>query len=454
MTVALSKKYLARSIAANGIMNHVPSADIANAKKKIDYECEVDSSKIMDRIYACRLRMMQNHPFYSSLALRLDYKEVDWIPTAAVDGKSFLFNKHFINALDDSELLFLMAHEILHLVLKHLTRRNRRDHQLYNAAADYVINYMLVRDKIGKFPEIGGLYDPRFADMYTEQVYTILEKEQQDSGEGPGNNFDVHISIEKGGDSGSGDGGSSSSSDHDVDEDGNVSVSMSEDEIEELEAELTSAIIEAAKVQNMKDAGKMPGEIARLIQEYTEPKIDWRIFLAETANGQVKNNYTRSRPNRRFPMAQYGVAIPTLYSEDHVEFSLAIDTSGSISQTMLQEFVSEVRGIVDTYSSFEVHIWCFDTKIYNYKVFTQDNIEEMDYYEVKGGGGTDFEVNWSFMKEIDHVPTCFCLLTDGYPWKSWGDADYCETVFIIHDQQAISSRVKAPFGMTLYFNDF
>lgn len=432
-------------------MSTYMSHEIENAKKKIDYDCEVDSSKIMDRIYASRLRMMQNHPFYSSLALRLEYKEVDWIPTAAVDGKNFLFNKHFINALDDSELMFLMAHEILHLVLKHLTRKNRRDHKLYNAAADYVINYMLVRDRIGKFPEIGGLYDERFADMYTEQVYSILEKEQEENGGGQGNNFDVHVTIQN---SGSGDSDDSGESEHQVDGDGNISVDMSAEEIEELESELTSAIIEAAKVQSMKDAGKMPREITRLIQEYTEPKIDWRLFLSETANGQVKNNYTRTRPNRRFPMAQYGVSIPVLYSEDHVEFSLAIDTSGSISQDMLREFVSEVRGIVDTYSSFEIHIWCFDTKIYNHQCFTQDNIDEMDYYEIKGGGGTDFEVNWEFMKEIDHVPNCMCILSDGRPWNSWGDPDYCETIFIIHDEDAINSRVKAPFGMTLYFNDF
>jgi len=71
-----------------------------------------------------------------------------------------------------------------------------------------------------------------------------------------------------------------------------------------------------------------------------------------------------------------------------------------------------------------------------------------------GGGGTDFDANYRYMKEIDHVPTVFVNLTDGGTWDSWGDEDYCEAIFIIHDESFISQKIKAPFGMTLYFDDF
>lgn len=427
---------------------HQPN--IANAKKEIDYDVEVNTSMIRDRIFATRLKLMRDQPFYSSIALRLELFETDEIPTIAVDGRKLRYNKHMINALNNDEVMFVMCHEILRMVLRLNTRRNKRDVKLWHEAGSYVVNQMLIRDRIGKFPDIGGLHDERFDGMVTEQVYAILEKEQQDSGnDGSGaGNFDVPVELNT---DGSGNGGENTVT---VNADGSITMEMSEDDMEELDSEMVAATIEAAKAAAMKGAGTVPGEIQRMISELTEPRINWRVFLQEVANGQVMNDYTRKRPNRRLPMAQYRFAFPTLYSEDHVEFSLAIDTSGSICQNMLNDFVSEVHGIVDSFSSFEINIWCYDTRVHNHQVFTQDNIDEIDRYEMKGGGGTDFMANYVYMKEIDHIPTTFVNLTDGGTWDSWGDRDYCETIFIIHEESFIQQRIKAPFGTTLYFDDF
>ncbi len=436
-------------LANPGRLHHEP--DIQNAKKKIDYTCEVDSGNIIDRIYGARLHLLRHQPFYSTLAMSIVFKEDASMPTAAVDGRHMFYNKHFINALNESELVFLICHELLHLVLRHLTRRGKRDPRLYNEAADYVINYMLVRDKIGTFPAIGGLYDDRFANMYTEEVYSILEEEAKNGGGGGGgSNFDEHIIIQSDGSgqgqgSGSGDGDSNGSG-------GQRTVTMSDEEIAELEADIVSTVINATKIQKNASAGTMPGEIDRLIDELVTPRVNWRAILPEMANGQVKNNYTRRRPNRRF--IHSGVYLPTLYSEDHVEFSLAIDVSGSICTDMLRDFISEVYGVVEVYSSFTIHVWCFDTRVTNHQVFTQDNSDAILSYDIKGGGGTDFMANWEYMHSIDHTPRHLIMLTDGLPWNSWGEEDYCETTFIIHEQSVINRRVVAPFGQTLYYDDF
>lgn len=432
---------------------HTPN--IANAKKEIDYTVTVDSNLTRDRIYAARLKLMRDQPFYSTIALRLEPKETDKIPTIAVDGKQLMYNKHFINALDNDEIIFVFCAEILRLVLRLMTRRNKRDPKIWHAAGSHVINLMLIRDRIGKFPDIGGLCDDRFKDMITEQVYSILEKEAKDNdqdGDGDGSgapgNFDMSVTANENNEKGDGQGEMS------IDGDGNITVEMSANDIDDLDSEMVAAMIEAAKTAAMKGAGTVPGEIQRMISELTEPRINWRTFLREVANGQVMSDYTRKKPNRRLPMAQYRFAFPTMYSEDHVEFTLGIDTSGSICQKMLNDFVSEVHGIVDSFSSFEIHIWCYDTKVYNHQVFTQDNIDDIDRYEIMGGGGTDFDANYRYMKKIDHTPTTFVNLTDGGTWDSWGDPDYCDAIFIIHDQSFIQERIKAPFGMTLYFDDF
>lgn len=422
--------------------------EISNAKKEIDYDCEVSSQDIADRIAVCRLKLMSEQPFYSSLALRLNYKEEEKIPTAAVDGKNFFYNRHFINALDNEELKFVMVHEILHIVFKHLTRRGKRNAKLWNSAGDYVINGIIYRDRIGRFPDIGGLLDDKYKDKSTDEVYHILEKE----GNSGGNNFDVHVTVNGG--SGSDGNDSSSSGNTTVSENGDMETEMSEDEMNEMEDEVVGAVMEAMKAAQGAGAGKVPGEVSRMVDDYLEPRVDWRSFIHETANAMVKNDYDRRRPNRRFPIHQFGVALPTLKKDDHVEFTLAIDTSGSIDNNMLQEFFSEVIGIVEVFSSFNVDVWCFDTKVYDHSTFNQDNLDEMYDYEIKGGGGTDFMSNWEYMKEIEHMPQIFIMMTDGMPWNSWGDEDYCDTIFLIHDQHQISNKVEAPFGTTLYFDDF
>jgi predicted metal-dependent peptidase len=66
-----------------------------------------------------------------------------------------------------------------------------------------------------------------------------------------------------------------------------------------------------------------------------------------------------------------------------------------------------------------------------------------------GGGGTDFDANWSYMKNQGIEPKKFIMFTDGYPFGSWGDADYCETVFVIHSNH--DKNLEAPFGVTTHY---
>jgi predicted metal-dependent peptidase len=136
-----------------------------------------------------------------------------------------------------------------------------------------------------------------------------------------------------------------------------------------------------------------------------------------------------------------------MMNEETIDVSISIDMSGSISNAQAKDFLSEVKGIMDEYVDFKLDIWCFDTQVYNYAQFTGDTADEIMSYEVKGGGGTDFDVNWQFMKDEDIHPKKFIMFTDGYPCGSWGDEDYCDTLFIIHGDETIN----APFGQTAHY---
>jgi predicted metal-dependent peptidase len=124
--------------------------------------------------------------------------------------------------------------------------------------------------------------------------------------------------------------------------------------------------------------------------------------------------------------------------------------SGSISNAQGSDFLSEIKGIMEEFKDYKIKIWCFDTKVYNTQDFSADGGTDISDYQVVGGGGTDFDVNWTYMKEDGIAPKKFIMFTDGYPFGSWGDEAYCDTVFIIHSNR--DKNLQAPFGMTAHYD--
>jgi predicted metal-dependent peptidase len=119
-----------------------------------------------------------------------------------------------------------------------------------------------------------------------------------------------------------------------------------------------------------------------------------------------------------------------------------------MSDDMLRDILSEIKGIMESYDNFNLHLWSFDTEVYNATMFTRDTIDEILEWQPGGGGGTDFMCNWIWMRENDVEPKKFIMFTDGYAWDSWGEPDYCDTMFVIHGNKDI----EAPFGITTYYD--
>lgn len=143
--------------------------------------------------------------------------------------------------------------------------------------------------------------------------------------------------------------------------------------------------------------------------------------------------------------------LPGMINTDKIDICLAIDASGSIDDGQCREFLSEVQGIMDQYKDFRIHLWSFDTKVFNPVVYTPDNADELRDYKLGSGGGTDFMCNWEYMKEEGIEPKKFIMFTDGWPFDSWGDPDYCDTIFLINN--IMERNIQAPFGMTVNYED-
>lgn len=404
------------------------------------------SAEIEDILIKARVDMLMNAPFFGNLATRLVLVDAtDWCPTAATDGKHFYYNRHFTAALTEDECIWLMGHEILHCVYDHMDpmRRGDRIHQLWNVANDYVINLELELAKLGRRIRkeiIEVCFDYKYQDMMSEDVYDELYKEADEDGRIQQVSFDMHMEHEEGDDEGSG-----------VGQEGNVEdgtkgpVPMSADEKEKIKQEFKSATMQAAKAAG--DAGNLPRGVKRMLDKLVNPQLDWRQLLAMQIQSVIKSDYTFRTPSRKG--LDSGFFLPAMDYEQSIDVAIALDMSGSIDDVMSRDFLSEVKGIFDQYTGFKVHLFCFDTEVHNPQQFDDMNMEEFMDYELMGGGGTEFDCCYDYMKEAGIEPKKFIMFTDGYPWGSWGDENYCDSLFIVHGSGYGGQTPTSPFGTTV-----
>jgi predicted metal-dependent peptidase len=396
-------------------------------------------SAIIDKLTTARVGLLLKAPFFGNMATRMKLVESsDWCPTAATNGRDFYYNAKFVEKLSVKNLEFLFGHEILHCVLDHLGRVGSRDRMLSNIAQDYAVNQMLVDERIGeKITEVQICYDPKYRGMSWEEIYDILwekaEKIPMDQLlKELGDLLDEHIN-EDGQSGGKGD---------KSDKEGKGPGGLSKEEAQKIRDEIKEAMIQSAAAAG---AGKVPLGIQRLIKDLTEPKMNWRQLVRQEIQSIVRSDYSFNRPSRKG--WQTGAILPGMVPETTIDVAIAIDMSGSIGDDDAKTFLSEVKGIMDQYEDFKITLFCFDTEVYNCQTITQDNSQDLIEYQPQGGGGTDFEACYNFMKEQGIQPKKFIMFTDGYPFSSWGDPDYCDSLFIVKG----NTSAEAPFGQTVIY---
>ena len=387
--------------------------------------------EVTERIITARIGLLLRFPFFGNMATRLRLQACDdWCPTAATDGRNLFFNTQFFHAMDMKEIQFVIAHEILHCVYDHMSRRDDRDPTLYNIAADYIVNNLLTKEKVGYMPKfVKGFQDFKYDGWTSEEVYDELEqKYDEEELKQLGELLDEHLDWEEGNE----------------EQEGKGRPKHSKEELRKIRDEIKESMMQAAQAAG---AGNTPGEIQRMIKELTEPKMNWRELIRTQIQSTIKNDYTFMRPSRKG--WHTGAVLPGMNFEDTIDICVGLDMSGSIGDDQAKDFLGEIKGIMEEFKDYNIKLWCFDTKVYNEQDFTADSGEDLMDYNIMGGGGTDFDANWQYMKENDIVPKKFIMFTDGYAWDSWGDPDYCDTIFVIHSNH--NKNLEAPFGVTAHY---
>lgn len=446
---------------------------------------EESVKKYVVRLLLSRMRILQEHGFYGLLLMHMIYAVDENIPTACTDGVRITFGTRFLDELSDSELDFVMMHEILHVVLQHCLRGNDLEKERFNIACDIVVNSNILLEngmdkssvtlrKYGESMHVAP--NGREGHEYTaEEVYRMLEqpsgkqkKEQHEGKNGKGSSGGEGSGGQRKSPSQSQKNGNSDRSTQDaVSEDtakkGNAGTQAGEGNAdgrwddhsrwgaeEENDAALSdlwrARLAAAAEAMAIREANNQRGTVPlcaeRLLEKLRKPRTDWHTVLREFVEEEIVD-YSFSPPDRRFD--EFPFYLPDFSEKDEKVKNVLfmIDTSGSMSDKMIAEAYSEVKGALDQFGG-RLSGWLgfFDAEVVPPIPF--ENEEELSVIRPKGGGGTRFDIIFSYVRDKmeDDMPVSIIVLTDGYaPFPEEEDAMGIPVLWLINNE-----NVTPPWG--------
>lgn len=375
-----------------------------------------------ERLSRARVQLVRQQPFFGCLALNLTLRADDQQKTMETDGREIAYSPAYVERLTDAELRAVIAHEVMHCALQHMTRRGERRPELWNRAADYSINGDLRR--AGFTLPAGAPYETRFDGKSAEEIFATLDREEQKQG------------ASKPAPS-----GSPQSGDKDPGGCGSVKDAAAPHEpakAQEIAARWEVATAQALAVAKAHNAGSLPGYLARLAQEAAAPRIDWREQLRRFVDSAARADYSWTRPNRRFIGS--GFYLPGIQPDGLTRLVAIVDTSGSITDADLDAFRAEIAAAMEDGAADALTVIYTDTDVKGVQEFTRGDQIAL---EPKGGGGTDFRAVMAKLDEIAPDASAVLFLTD-LAAASFGDQPAAPVLWV-----ATSSLPAPPFGETI-----
>lgn len=363
------------------------------------------NQSLKDRLTSSRIKILKKSPFFGTLLLHSETEVSENIGTLATDGNKIIISERFINKLSESELQGCLIHEVMHMALKHVQRMKKEfveDAYTANVACDIVVNG-IIEDNGFKIPT-EAIRDNKLKHLSVKEIYHILKKEKREDKKSFNNKY--------GGCNQCMDGKSNSGSDSNGDSDKEEESGGSDSKVK---TNWDDVLKKAVMISKMKDYGLQGAGIDRIINEMLDPGLNWRDILYKYITDH-KTDFQGF--DRRF-------ISNNLYLDDldgdKLEVMIFIDTSGSVDNKLLAEFLSEIRFAVGSVPKVEGKLWCFDTKLYE----MGDIMDILDSTKInfKGGGGTSFTPAMKLIdknaKESLSTRTLGIIFTDGYADSNW-----------------------------------
>lgn len=317
------------------------------------------------KISQAKAKLLVDYPLFGTIASKLELVKNDDIQSFKSNGIKLEYNSDFFERLTTAEMEFVFANGAMHASLAHETRKNGRSGWLWQMATDYAINDMLVENNLVRPDE--AHYSKRFSGLYAEEIYAELKDDI------------LRDELEYEAD--------------DIDDVQNQNSSSEQIQEEQLYDEFAKAVFE----EEIK-SGEAPSSIERFFKLTCSGKINWRDELKAALERFYKDDYTLLPPSKKF--LHMNLYIPSSVSQ-RFNLVVAIDTSGSVDEKLLNEFLSELNFLTNTISNYQIELLLCDDKILLHKTFYSGDILEA---EIKGGGATDFRPVFEFVeRELEDV---------------------------------------------------
>ncbi|SMN15504.1 Sll7028 protein [uncultured Candidatus Thioglobus sp.] len=373
-----------------------------------------DLEGIKNKLTKARTQLILDRPFLGNLVLRLPLVAADsWCKTSATDAKSFYYNPEFIDSLNKHQIKFVLIHEALHCALTHFARRGNRTKHKWDLACDFAINPLLVKE--GFHPPIDVPIFQQYAGMIAEEIYPMIDDNLNQEP------MDQHLYDDQANDdSKQSDGGmredqlqqepKPQSKANEGEQGGASSLAqqpaiLRPDEIEKLATQWQKNLASSAQIAQQ--AGKLDGEFAKLVDFFLQPQVSWQSLLAQYMSALARDDFSYSRPSRRS-----GEAILPALKSHQIDITVAIDTSGSISQEEVDEFVSEVNAIKANLRASITLIAC-DDKLSEHSPWRFEAWDALQFPASLGGGkGTNFNPVFDYINAQDRVCDVLIYFTD------------------------------------------
>ncbi len=321
----------------------------------------INIKEIEDRLLKAKIKILEDSVFFSTILLGLKQEITTKLPTAAVDGITIFYNPDYVDKCSDDELIGLILHEVHHVAHQHTLRRGDRDHKIYNIACDIKIDTDLQNEGY-TIPD--SLWSDKYDSDTSEQVYDKLIANAK---EVP--SFGGRMDI----------------------------LEPKPEEAESVQQELSELISQAITAADIKDAGdEVPEGLRASIHELLNPQIEWGSLLQNFMQEISRENYSYSRPNRRYLPDFY---LPTQHSPSIRHLVTALDLSGSVSEEEVRLQLTECEYLRELFNLDELTLYGVTTRIvFKKKIYPGESLLDQ---EIRGYGGTNFK---SFFKELEKDP--------------------------------------------------
>jgi predicted metal-dependent peptidase len=379
----------------------------------------VDLEEIENKLTKARTQLILDKPFLGNLVLRLPMKAAgSWCRTSATDAKSFYYNPSFIEKLDNHQTKFVLIHEALHCALTHFARRGNRDKHKWDLACDFAINPLLVKE--GFRPPLDVPIFSKYESMIAEEIYPMIDDSidtepmdqhlyddnpKDDADESDGGMREDSLDGQKDDTSSKGQDNKPSQGNSNSGDLAEQPSPLTPDEMQELSSRWQKNL--ASSAQLAQQAGKLDGEFAKLVDFFLQPQLSWQSLLAQYMSTLARDDFSYARPSRRSGNA----ILPSLRSSQ-IDITVAIDTSGSITQEEIDEFISEINAIKSNMRASITLIAC-DEKVNDNLIWRFEAWDELQFPASLGGGkGTNFNPVFDYIDEQDSPSSVLIYFTD------------------------------------------